>query len=89
METAITNNIPVEVAAKHGQTRETMFTEWMVLFRAHANLECEFTIAPSFVPNTRVRNWKSFYELVKEISPDICSEHEHWLQGLIAQQAKR
>ena len=86
MDTAITNNIPEEHAAKHGKTSDAMFTEWMESFRAHAKLECGFKIEPDFVPNSRVRNWKNLYELVKEISPDICSEHEHWLQGLIALQ---
>ena len=89
LETAITNNIPVEVAEKHKQTPESMFTDWMVSFRAHATRQCEFTIEPSFTPNTRVRDWKSFYELVKEICPDICTRNEHWLQGLIAQEARR
>ena len=89
MDTAIVNNIPEEHATKRGLTRSEMFTEWIEQFRAHATQKCAFNIEPTFVPKSRVRNWKNLYELVKEISPEICSEHEHWLQGFIALQTSR
>ena len=83
METAITNNIPVEVAAKQDMTPESMFTEWMTLFRAHVTESCEFTIAPNFYPNARVRDWYSLRQLLREIHPVISARNEQWIEGLI------
>ena len=84
LETAITNNIPVEVAKKQDMTPESMFTEWMIKFRAHVTETCEFTIAPDFCPTGRVRDWYSLRQLVREIHPDIATRNEQWLAGLIA-----
>ena len=90
MESAITNNIPEEVARKHNTTREDMFSEWMALFRAHVPGECEFTIDPNFSPKTRVRgDWDSLSQLVKEISPEVYQRNQRTLQGLSEEQAPR
>ena len=88
LESAITNNIPVEVAQKQDMTPESMFTEWMDLFRAHVQGRSEFTIEPSFKPNTRVRDWYSLCQLVKEICPDIYTRNQQWLGGLIADEER-
>ena len=83
METAITNNIPVEVAQKHNKTPESMFADWMFLFRTHVPGQCEFMIEPNFQPKARVRDWYSLRQLVKEICPDIYTRNQQWLGGLI------
>ena len=90
MESAITNNIPEEVARKHKTTRENMLTEWIELFRAHAPGKCEFTIDPNFTPKTRVRgDWDSLSQLVKEISPEVYKRNQRTLQCLSEEQATR
>ena len=83
LESAITNNIPVEVAQKKGMTPESMFAEWMTLFGAHVREATEFTIEPSFTPISRVRDWYSLCQLVKEICPAIYNRNKQWLGGLI------
>ena len=90
MESAITNNIPEQVARKHNTTREDMFSEWMALFRAHVPGECEFTIAPNFSPKSRVRgDWGSLSQVVKEISPGVYHRNHRTLQALSEEQAPR
>ena len=90
MESAITNNIPEQVAQKHKTTREDMFSEWMTLFRAHVSGECDFTIAPTFSPQSRVRgDWDSLSELVKEISGAVYRKNHRTLQAMAEEQAPR
>ena len=90
LESAITNNIPEEVARKHQTTRENMFTEWIELFRAHAPGKCEFTIDPNFTPKTRVRgDWDSLSQLVKEISVGVYHKNHRTLQAMAEEQAPR
>ena len=90
MESAITNNIPEQVARKHNTTREDMFSEWMALFRAHVPGECDFTIAPTFSPQSRVGgDWDSLSQLVKEISPGVYHKNHRTLQALSEEQAPR
>ena len=47
MESGITNNISVEDAEKHDMTPESMFANWIALFRSHVHGRCEFTIEPN------------------------------------------
>ena len=90
MESAITNNIPEQVAQKHKRTREDMFSEWMTVFRAHVPGECDFTIAPTFSPQSRVRgDWDSLSQLVKEISVKVYHKNHRALHAMAEEQAPR
>ena len=83
LESAITNNIPVEVAKKQGMTPDGMFTEWLEKIRVHVSEPCEFTIAADFCPTVSVRDWYGLRQLVTEIHPAICTRNKQWIESLI------
>ena len=84
METAITNNIPVEVAQKQNQTPEAMFDVWMERFYAHVPERTEFTVDPNLVLQSRVTDWYSLRKLIAEICPAVRERNEQWLTAFVS-----
>ena len=84
METAITNNIPVEVAQKQDLTPEAMFDVWMERFYIHVPERTEFTVDPHLVLQRRVHDWYGLRKLIAEICPAVRERNEQWLTAFVS-----
>ena len=84
MDVACTNNIPEQVAAKHGTTSEDLMAIWTRTFDEHSSAKCQFAVPPKFVPENDVRDWYSLCSLLKEIWPEMYNVNREWLQKYIA-----